>query len=110
MPDDSIFKKYNEVISNETILIVNNFIDALNREKMLWKADSIEKFIKVFCELNKLTFRQIGLPLRILITGSTHSASITHILEIIGKEDTIYRLKTMIEKQKYLYRLYISNK
>ena len=44
---------------------------------------------KVFCEKNKLTFRQIGIPLRILITGSTHSVSITYILEIIGKESTL---------------------
>ena len=67
---------------------------------MLWKSETIDKFIKGFCELNKLTFRQIGIPLRVLITGSTQSANITDILEIIGKEDTICRLKTMIEKKK----------
>ena len=99
-PDGSIFEKYNELISNETIIILENFINALNAEKMLWKAEAIDKFIKDFCELNKLNFRQIGIPLRVLITGSTHSASITDILEIIGKEDTIYRLKTMIANQK----------
>ena len=62
--------------------------------------DGVEKLIKDFCESNKISFRQIGIPLRVLITGSTHSASITDILEIIGKEDTIYRLKTMIANQK----------
>ncbi len=99
-PDYSIFEKYNEVLSNETIMIIKSFIDALNTEKMLWKSETIDKFIKDFCELNNLSFRQIGIPLRVLITGSTHSASITDILQIIGKEDTICRLKTMFEKQK----------
>ena len=99
-PEDSIFKEHHEVLSNETILVIESFIDSLNREKILWNAESIEKFIKRFCEQNKLTFRQIGIPLRILITGSAHSASITDILEIIGKENTIYRLKTLIQKKK----------
>ena len=99
-PDDSIFKEYREILSNETILVIGKFIDSLNREEILWNSETIEKFIKVFCEKNKLTFRQIGIPLRILITGSTHSASITYILEIIGKKDTIHRLKTTIEIKK----------
>ena len=79
---------------------MKSFVDTISVGSSMWSAEVIEKLIKDFCESNKISFRQIGIPLRVLITGSSQSASITDILGIIGKEDSISRLKIIIERLK----------
>ena len=39
----------------------------------------------------------IGIPLRIAITGSTSSPSIVHIMEILGKQKTLDRLNINVD-------------
>ena len=49
------------------------------------------------CEENSLKFRDIGIPLRIALTGSTSSPSIVHIMEILGEHQTLDRLNINVD-------------
>ena len=57
-----------------------------------WEKDGINKVLKVFIEKNNISFKEIGEPLRILLTKSLNSPSILIIMEILGKKEVIKRL------------------
>ena len=44
-----------------------------------------------------MKFRDIGVPLRIALTGSTSSPSIVHIMEILGEQKTLDQLNLIID-------------
>lgn len=56
-------------------------------------APSIEAAIKSFANENSLKMGQIGMPVRAALTGRGTSPSIFHIMEALGKDDTLTRLK-----------------
>ena len=72
--------------------IIKDFANSIKSTKVTWNAEYLEKFINSYCEKNNLKFRDIGVPLRVLITGSTSSPSIVHIMEILGANETFHRL------------------
>ena len=73
--------------------IIKSFVTSIGSTQLKWEANYLEAFINNYCEENKLKFRDIGLPLRIIITGSMSSPSIVHIMEILGEEEILKRLK-----------------
>lgn len=58
-----------------------------------WKIDVIEESIKKLIESKGMGLGKIAQPLRILLTGSTTSPGIFEIMEILGKEESISRIK-----------------
>jgi len=73
--------------------IIKGFAKSIGATQLKWEANYLEAFINSYCDKNKLKFRDIGLPLRIIITGSTSSPSIVHIMEILGEDEILNRLK-----------------
>ena len=73
--------------------IIKGFATSIGSTQLKWEANYLEAFINSYCDENKLKFRDIGLPLRIIITGSMSSPSIVHIMEILGKDEILNRLK-----------------
>ena len=71
----------------------SSFATSIGSTQLKWEANYLEAFINSYCDENKLKFRDIGLPLRIIITGSMSSPSIVHIMEILGEEEILKRLK-----------------
>ena len=71
---------------------MKDFSSSIKSTNFMWKAKHLEEFINSYCEKNNLKFRDIGVPLRISITGSTSSPSIVHIMEILGDTETLHRL------------------
>ena len=57
-----------------------------------WEKDVINTVLKAFIEKNNISFKEIGEPLRILLTKSLNSPSILIIMEILGKKEVIKRL------------------
>ena len=79
-------------LNDESKSIIKDFASSIKSTNLTWKAEYLEGFINSYCKKNNLKFRDIGVPLRILITGSTSSPSIVHIMEILGTDETFYRL------------------
>jgi glutamyl-tRNA synthetase len=80
------------LLDNRSIEIIKSFTTSIGSTQLKWEANYLEAFIKSYCEENKLKFRDIGLPLRIIITGSISSPSIVHIMEILGEAEILDRL------------------
>ena len=87
-------------LENGNKKILYDFTIAIKSANLTWDHESLNEFISSYCEKNNFKYRDIGVPLRIAITGSTSSPSIAHIMEILGKEKTLYRLKNNVDSIK----------
>ncbi len=77
--------------------IISNFVNAIRSANFAWNSKLLNEFINTYCEESSLKFRDIGIPLRIALTGSTSSPSIVHIMEILGKHQTLDRLNINVD-------------
>ena len=66
---------------------------AANLTDASWKKDDLNSHIQRFLEDNTLKMRDIGLPLRAAITGTKQSPSIVDIMSVLGKVETLTRLR-----------------
>ena len=89
-----------ERYSNDALKIINSadkkiMLDTINElEKIsLWKAANIETVIKSEIKKHNLKMFDIAAPIRASTTGKTFSPSIFLVLEKLGKEVSIERLK-----------------
>ena len=65
-----------------------------------WDALAIKSIIKeLLAQDAKLKFPDIAMPLRLAITGTTSSASIDKVAELLGKEETLKRLDLLLEEK-----------
>ena len=46
---------------------------------------------------NKISFKELGQPLRMLLTNSAQAPSIKDLIQILGVDETLNRLKKYIE-------------
>jgi glutamyl-tRNA synthetase len=77
--------------------IISNFVYAIKSANFAWNSKLLNEFINSYCEESSLKFRDIGIPLRMALTGSTSSPSIVHIMEILGKHQTLDRLNINVD-------------
>lgn len=58
-----------------------------------WSIDSIERTIRSFAEKDDLKLGKIAQPLRAALTGSTASPGIFEVLHLLGREETLGRIR-----------------
>ncbi|MFL2668968.1 MAG: hypothetical protein ACJ0HT_05255 [Alphaproteobacteria bacterium] len=63
----------------------------------IWSENSIEKVIKDFANQQEINLKQIALPFRAAITGTTISPGIFEVAKILGQQETMGRLKDVAE-------------
>ena len=63
-----------------------------------WKADSIKEAFSAFMNEKEWGFGAIMNPLRLCLVGGNMGPDLFLICEILGKEETISRIKTAVEK------------
>ena len=85
-------KNPGDLLDDRSKDIIKDFTTSINSTQLKWEAKHLEAFINSYCDENNLKFREIGLPLRAIITGSTTSPSIVHIMEILGVDEILDRL------------------
>lgn len=59
----------------------------------VFKSDTIEAALKEYATHKTLKLGKIAMPLRAALTGTANSPSIFHVAEILGKDETLARLK-----------------
>ena len=85
--------------SDEQIVIIQEFdkfkdlILSKLSDIVSWNSVDIEKKISEVILDEKLTFKKVIQPLRLLVTGSISGPSIFKIIEVIGHEETLNRIK-----------------
>lgn len=63
-----------------------------------WTTDSIkENVIKSVCDELEIGMGKIGMPLRVAVTGGGQSPSVDAVMELIGKERCITRIKMALD-------------
>ena len=90
-------KKALALLDDNSRKIISNFVHAIKSANFAWNSKLLNEFINSYCEESSLKFRDIGIPLRMALTGSTSSPSIVHIMEILGEHQTLDRLNINVE-------------
>ncbi len=60
-----------------------------------WKSDDIESVLRAFGEEHDLGLGKVAQPLRAALTGSNASPSLFEVMEILGPEETIARIRAV---------------
>ena len=96
--DDFEFEKegLNKHYNNETITLLNDFLPYLERIER-YIAQEIEDGVRDFATNNKIKARQIIHPLRFSITGKQGGPGLFEIMETIGKEKCLLRVRRFID-------------
>lgn len=58
-----------------------------------WTAESIHELFKPFCTEEGIKMGQLGMPLRVLVCGTTQTPSVDAVLAVIGKDEVLRRLR-----------------
>ena len=62
-----------------------------------WDANEIEQTIKKFLKDEELNFKDIGLPLRVVLVGFLSPIGINTIIESLGKDEVLGRIEDIIK-------------
>ncbi len=89
---------YNEKFSEDFINLFDDIYKIFS-EINIWSKENIQDTISNFIKTKNIKFPIIGKPLRFLLINNYNGPSITDILHILGKKDSIYRLNQYIERQ-----------
>ena len=89
----SIIKDPDKVIIKEIILLFNSLKS--------WDKGSLEKIFNIFLEKKTYSFGKVLKPLRFAICGSLNGPSLFELMEILGKDITINRLKTATKEFRF---------
>ncbi len=80
----------------ETKTILTGLIEKLHHIE--WTRELIHQEIKTVAKNLDVKLPKIAMPLRVMVTGETHTPSIDAILELLGREETLHRINTCLEK------------
>jgi glutamyl-tRNA synthetase len=89
------FKKH---IKEPTKEILENYVKLLEENKDSLKiVEDFDKVTAPFMEQHELKLPKLAQPLRIAIVGSTQSPSIYEVLEVVGVDEVICRVNSLLE-------------
>jgi len=88
---DAVRPKWNEAKQLFFAEIIRNY--ELNND---WKAITLESSFKEIAAANQIKPGEVLLPLRIMLVGGKFGPGVFEIAEIIGKEETISRIKNAL--------------
>ena len=90
-------KKYNftkdqieilDSLKNNKSLLIEEFSSIVD-----WNEYIIDEKIKIILNKLDLKFKQLGQPLRLILSGSSDGPSVSKLMEIIGKDQSLEKLK-----------------
>ena len=78
-------------IDSDKKILLSEFSEQL--KEIDFKKNQIEDFIKDFLRAKDLKFPELGKPLRVILTGKENAPSISELLFILGKENSLKRIE-----------------
>ena len=78
-------------IDSDKKILLSEFSEQL--KEIDFKKNQIEDFIKEFLRAKDLKFPELGKPLRVILTGKENAPSISELLFILGKENSLKRIE-----------------
>ena len=89
------FQKTLDVINDKNKTIINEFYSELVKLKS-YDEEKISQINQDIIKNNNIKFKDLGQPLRLILTGSDKAPSIKDIIKILGISETINRIKLHI--------------
>jgi len=91
--DEKASRKF---LSSETLPMINQVIASLSKESILTK-EEVHRLIQQLAETRGEPLVKIAQPIRVALTGRTVSPPIDEVIEVLGKDRVIQRLKRAIQ-------------
>ncbi len=92
--DEKLIDK-NKVINTKNINYLKDFLNEISKIK-IFEEKIISEISELVLKKNNINFKDLGQPLRLILTGSTQAPSIKDIIKILGINETIRRLSRHI--------------
>lgn len=89
-------KAVEKFLDTKSVEILTQYVNELKKINSLQNAGEFETFTKTFLENNGLKLKDLAQAIRIAMVGNSVSPSIFEVLEVIGYEDVIKRIETLI--------------
>ena len=90
-----IIPKAAKALNDDAKVILAKIYDDLNGANS-WDKDALQKTIENFVEREEVGFGKVAQPLRAALTGSNVSPGISEVLDWLGKEESLNRIKDQI--------------
>ncbi len=97
-PSEYDKKGVKKFIKEDTAQMLNSYVELLEKTNELHLPIDYEAVTKPFIENNGLKFPQLFQPIRISLTGGTQAPSVYDILSVLGKDESIRRIKEALKK------------
>ena len=94
--DNKFETQPSEILDNNFIILLKNFLKNIIKIEN-WNKKELDNCINSFLELENIKFANFAMPLRQLLTNNKNGISISIIMLILGKEDTILRINNYIK-------------
>jgi glutamyl-tRNA synthetase len=91
-----IDEKAEKFATNENKALVEKAIASFEKTDA-WTHDPLQGIMKDLAEMLQIKLGAIAQPLRVALTGSTVSPSVFEIMEVLGKEKSLERLRIFVE-------------
>ena len=88
----NIIPKAIKALNDDAKIILMKIHDDLNNEAE-WNRDNLQIVIEKFIETQGIGFGKVAQPLRAALTGSNVSPGISEVLEWLGKDESLKRIK-----------------
>jgi glutamyl-tRNA synthetase len=66
---------------------------ATRLESVEWARPAIGAAVKAVAEAHKLKMPKVAMPLRVMVTGATQTPSVDAVLELLGRDETLARMR-----------------
>ncbi len=83
-----------QFFNDETKTLLSDLIEKFHHIE--WARESIHQEIKTAAKNQDVKLPKIAMPLRVMVTGEIHTPSIDAVLELLGREETLNRVKARI--------------
>ncbi|MDE1352064.1 glutamate--tRNA ligase [Vibrio aestuarianus] len=91
--DENAAKKHLRGVAKEPLTLALNKIEVLSE----WTTENLHNVIAEVCEELEIGMGKIGMPLRVAVTGGGQSPSVDAVMQLIGKERVVARIKMALD-------------
>ena len=90
-----VIPKAAKALNDDSKVILKKIHDDLNTLES-WNRDALQTAIEEFVEREEVGFGKVAQPLRAALTGSNVSPGISEVLDWLGKDESLFRIKDQI--------------
>ena len=92
--DEKTVKSKWKADTNEKLQVIVEFLQSLS----VWNALEVKEAFSAFMTAKEWGFGAVMVPIRLALVGGSSGPDLFEIFELIGKDETISRIKTAISK------------